>query len=67
MRPRGLFDKVAAKFNLQIVYDGDYPQSGPPIHFHIAQVDYGQALEGLDAATDSFVVPLFASRDHGGA
>ena len=56
--PRSLFDKVAAKLNLQIVYDGDYPPSGPPIHFHITQVDYRQALDALDAATGSFVVPL---------
>lgn len=60
--PRGLFDKVAAKFNLQIVYDSDYPPAtGPsatPIHFRITQVDYRQALEALDDATGSFVVPL---------
>ena len=55
---RGLFDKVAAKFNLQIVYDSDYPPGGPPIHFHVTQVDYRQALDALDAATSSFVVPL---------
>jgi len=60
--PRGLFDKVAAKFNLQIVYDSDYPPSGPPsappIHFRVTQDDYRQALDALDAATGSFVVPL---------
>jgi hypothetical protein len=56
--PRGLFDKVTAKFNLRIVYDGDYPPGGPPIHFHVTQVDYRAALETLEAATGSFVVPL---------
>jgi len=56
--PRGLFDKVAAKLNLQIVYDGDYPTGGPPVRFRITQVDYRQAIEALDAATSSFVVPL---------
>jgi type II secretory pathway component GspD/PulD (secretin) len=57
---RGLFDKVAAKFDLRIVYDSDYPQAGPAIHFHITQVDYREALGALDAATGSFVIPLSA-------
>lgn len=56
--PRGLFNKVAAKLNLQIVYDSDYPAAGPPILFHITGVNYRQALEALEAATGSFIVPL---------
>jgi len=55
---RGLFDKVAAKLNLQIVYDSDYPQTGDRIHFQVTKMDYREALEALDAATGSFVVPL---------
>jgi general secretion pathway protein D len=56
--PRGLFDKVAAKFNLQIVYDSDYPPGGEPMRFRITQVDYRDALGALQAATGSFVIPL---------
>ncbi len=56
--PRSLFDKVATKFNLQIVYDGDFPTGGAPIHFQVVHMDYREALEALDAATGSFVVPL---------
>jgi len=56
--PRGLFDKIAAKFGLQIVYDGDYPAAGSPIRLRITQVDYRQAFEAVEAATGSFVIPL---------
>jgi hypothetical protein len=56
--PRQLFDKVAAAFGLQTVFDGDYPQTLPTIHFRISGVDYRTALNGLEAATGSFVIPI---------
>ncbi len=60
---RKLFDQVAQRFELDTVYDGDYPvsgnaTSGKPVRFHIAGVDYREALHDLEAMTDSFVVPL---------
>ncbi len=56
--PRVLFEKVAARYNLQLVFDSDYPATGTPVHFHITEVDYRQALDAVQAVTDSFVIPL---------
>jgi general secretion pathway protein D len=55
---RTLFDQVARRFGLDTVYDGDYPATGPPIRFRIPGVDYRQALHDLEAATNSFVIPV---------
>jgi general secretion pathway protein D len=55
---RGLFDKVASRFGLQTVYDGDYPPAGPHIVFRVEGVDYREAINELEAATGSFVIPL---------
>lgn len=56
--PRALFEKIAARFNLQIEFDSEYPQGGQPVRFHLTQLDYRDALDTLQAATGSFVVPL---------
>jgi type II secretory pathway component GspD/PulD (secretin) len=56
--PRNLFDKIATRFNLQVVFDSDYPPAGQPVRFRITQVGYREALEALQAATGSFVVPV---------
>lgn len=55
---RTLFDKVASEFGLQTVYDGDYPKAAPPIRFQVSAVDYREAIHALEAATNSFVIPL---------
>ncbi|MGD1073579.1 MAG: type II and III secretion system protein [Bryobacteraceae bacterium] len=55
---RTLFDKVAQSFGLETVYDGDYPKNGARIVFRITDADYREALNDLDAATGSFVIPL---------
>ena len=55
---RNLFDKITAAFGLDVVYDGDYPQNDPPIHFKIDPSTYRQALEYLQAATSSFIIPI---------
>jgi general secretion pathway protein D len=55
---RTLFDKLADAFGLQTVYDGDYPRNGPPIRFHVSGADYRDAIHDLEAATNSFVIPL---------
>ena len=55
---RGLFQKVAASFNLQVVFDNDYPQGGQLVRFRVKQVDYRAALDTLQSATNSFVVPV---------
>ncbi len=56
--PRTLFDRVAQSFGLQTVYDGDYPPNGPRITFRVTDADYREALNDLEAATGSFVIPL---------
>jgi general secretion pathway protein D len=55
---RTLFDQVAQRFGLATVYDGDYPTGGQQIRFRIPGVDYREALHDLEAATNSFVVPV---------
>lgn len=52
-----LFEDVAHAFGLDCVFDGDY-QASQPIRFELADVDYREALHGLELATGSFVVPL---------
>ena len=56
-----LFDRVAQRFGLETVYDGDYPGTGPQIRFRISGVDYIEALHDLEAMTSSFVIPLSPS------
>jgi general secretion pathway protein D len=56
-----LFDRVAQRFGLETVYDGDYPGAGPQIRFRISGVDYIEALHDLEAMTSSFVIPLSPS------
>lgn len=52
-----VWDKVAKEFGFDLVFDVDY-QGGAPFRFKLDDVDYRTALNGLQAATSSFVVPL---------
>jgi len=54
---KSLWEQVARAFTLDCVFDGDY-QTGPMLRFQVANVDYRDAIHGLEAATDSFVVPV---------
>jgi hypothetical protein len=56
--PRALFEKVATRFNLRVLFDNDYPQAGQPVRFRLAQLDYRAAFDALQAATGSFVVTI---------
>ena len=56
--PKDLFEQAARAFGLDVVFDGDYPDSGNPIVFRMEQADYREALHGLESATSSFVVPI---------
>jgi general secretion pathway protein D len=56
--PRELFAQVAQRFGIEPVFDGEYPPAGAPIRFRVTAVDYRQALRDLEAATDSFVIPI---------
>jgi len=54
---KSLWEQVARAFALDCVFDGDYP-AGPKLRFQLPNVDYRDALHGLEAATGSFVVPV---------
>lgn len=52
-----LFEKVAKEFGLDLVFDTDY-QAGAPFRLQLEDVDFRTAINALQAATSSFVVPL---------
>ncbi len=58
--PRALFQKVAERYSLQLVFDSDYPEGGTPVHFRLTQVNYREAFDAVQAATKSFIVPVSA-------
>jgi len=56
--PKALFEQVAAAYGYTVIFDKDYNASQPPVRFHIGDTDYIGALHALEAATNSFIVPL---------
>ncbi|MGA3044047.1 MAG: type II and III secretion system protein [Bryobacteraceae bacterium] len=54
---KSLFATVAHTYGLECVFDGDY-KATQQIHFQMDQADYRDALHGLEAVTDSFLVPI---------
>jgi general secretion pathway protein D len=54
---RALFEQVAQRFGLEVVFDGDY-QSGPTIRLRLTDADYRETLYALMTVTSSFIVPL---------
>ena len=56
--PRALFEQIAKQYDLQVVFDGDYPDGGTPIRFRMSEADYREALYGLMTVTSSFIVPI---------
>jgi general secretion pathway protein D len=54
---RKLFEDVAHAFGLDCVFDGDY-EPVKAFRFQLQGVDYREALHDLEAATNSFIVPL---------
>jgi general secretion pathway protein D len=55
-----LFEKVAAAYGIRVLFAPDYNEP-PPFTFTITEAGYREALRSLEAATDSFVVPLNGS------
>ncbi|MGP0073392.1 MAG: type II secretion system protein GspD [Bryobacteraceae bacterium] len=54
---KALWEQVAAILHLKVVFDGDYK----PTHafrFELTDAGYRDALHALEAATDSFLVPI---------
>ncbi|HOK48396.1 MAG TPA: hypothetical protein PLK67_20795, partial [Bryobacteraceae bacterium] len=54
---RALFEQTAKIFGLEVVFDGDY-QPGAAFRFRLEDADFREAIQALEAATASFVVPL---------
>jgi general secretion pathway protein D len=54
---KSLFEQVAATYGLDCVFDDDF-QAGSALRFELKDVDYRDALHGLEAATGSFIVAL---------
>ncbi len=54
---RSLFEQVAKLYGLQTVFDSDY-QPGPELRIALDDADFRLAVQALQAATASFVVPL---------
>jgi hypothetical protein len=57
---QALFEKVAGAYGVQVVLDVGYTPIAAPITFRIADATAAEALRALEAATDSFLVPVSA-------
>jgi Flp pilus assembly secretin CpaC len=55
--PKSIWEQVAAKLGLVAIFDRDYPAQ-QPLRFDVDEADYRLALHALEAATNSFVVPI---------
>lgn len=54
---KSLFQQVAARLNLQVVFDSDY-EAGRRLRFRLDQTGPRETLHTLEAATHSFIVPI---------
>jgi general secretion pathway protein D len=54
---RDLFEKVAAAYGLQVIFDADFVPR-PDIHFRVDDVNFREALRAIELATNSFAVPI---------
>ena len=54
---KALWEQVAAALHLKVVFDADYKPTRA-FRFELANADYRDALHALQAATDSFLVPI---------
>ena len=52
-----LWEQLAAALHLMVLFDTQY-QPTRPVRFQVADVDYRDALRELEAATNSFLVPV---------
>ena len=54
---KALWEQVAAALHLKVLFDADYKPTRA-FRFELANADYREALHALQAATDSFLVPI---------
>ena len=53
-----MFEKVANAYGIQLVFDAAYVLPSPSTTLHITDATAQEALRTLEAATDSFLIPL---------
>ena len=56
--PDRLWSSVGKLLGLEVMLDGEYPPGGRPVRFQCAEQSAQQVLQGMSAATGSFVVTL---------
>ena len=54
---KSLWEQLAAALHLKILFETQY-QPTRPLRFQVADVDYRDALRAMEAATNSFLVPV---------
>jgi PAS domain-containing protein len=54
--PRKVWEASAKLLGLELLFDGEYPPGGQPVRFQGTELTGRQFLQGLSAATGSFVV-----------
>ena len=54
---KALWEQLAASLKLKVLFDPDYKPTRA-LHFEFGDADYREALEALESATDSFLVPI---------
>ena len=54
---KALWEQVAAALHLKVLFDADYKPTRA-FRFELTNADYREALHALQAATDSFLVPI---------
>ncbi len=54
---KALWEQVAAQLHLKILFDPDYRPTAP-FRFQLTDSDYRDVLRALQAATDSFLIPV---------
>ncbi len=52
-----LWEQLTASLKLKVLFDPDYKPTRA-LHFELADADYREALQALESATDSFLVPI---------
>jgi type II secretory pathway component GspD/PulD (secretin) len=54
---KSVFQQMAARLGLQVIFDADYP-AGKRVQVHLDAEEPRDALHALEAATGSFIIPL---------
>jgi Flp pilus assembly secretin CpaC len=55
--PKDLFERVASAMGYIVIFDREYAPT-TTVRFDIEDVNYREALQALEQATDSFIIPL---------